>query len=301
MFPSIGAKKIDQINEIVKGSPKPKHQINMMTKGPSHKQVIFPMSSDNRDRFMKNSAIHIANLNRNLNNTKSKVSVDVICPDPSGITIITNKVSQASNLTIIEKYVKNSENINLSQVDMPCLPQSKSYLKIIGIPYFPNGNLQDCLNTSDVKTIIKQNHIFNNITLASKPRVIKVSPKLDMDIIWIDIWDVQSGVKAKGLVNRYFNFGSFIATIRGANANPGVPQCKNCWRWGHSTFSCKIQGSKCIKCNGSHKSENHCEFGWCCKTNEKSNPPRLETKKGEPCPHSFKCSNCRGDHHANSV
>jgi len=93
IFPSIGAKKIDQINKIVKGSPKPKHQINMMTKGPSHKQVIFPMSSDNRNRFMKNSAIHVANLNRNLNNTKSEVSVDVICPDPAGITIITNKVS----------------------------------------------------------------------------------------------------------------------------------------------------------------------------------------------------------------
>ena len=215
MFPSIGAKKIDQINEIIKRSLKPKHQINMTTKGPSHKQVIFPMSSDNRDRFMKNSAIHVANLNRNLNNAKSKVSVDVIHPDPAGITIVTNKVSQASNLTIIEKYVKNSENIDSSQVDMPCLPQSKSYLKIIGISYFPNGILQDRLNASDIETIIKQNYIFNNVTLASKPRVIKVSPKSDMAIVWIDIWDAQSGAKAKGLINRCFNVGSFIATIRG--------------------------------------------------------------------------------------
>ena len=230
MFLSIGAKKIDQINEIVKGSPKPKHQINMTTKGPSRKQVIFPMSSDNRDKFMKNSAIHVANLNRNLKNTKSEVSVDFIRSDPAGITIVTNKVSQASDLTTIEKYVKNSENIDSSQVNMPRLPQSKSYLKIIGIPYFPNGNLQDHLNASDIKTIIKQNHIFNNVTLASKPRVIKVSPKLDMAIVWIDIWDAQSGMKAKGLINRCFNVGSFIATIRGTNVNPGVPQCKNCWR-----------------------------------------------------------------------
>jgi len=82
--------------------------------------------------------------------------------------------------------------------------------------------------------------------------------------------------------------------------NPGVPQCKNCWKWGHTTFSCRIQGSKCVKCNGPHKSENHCEFGWCCKVNDRINPPRLETKKGELCPHSFKCSNCRGDHQADS-
>ena len=73
---------------------------------------------------------------------------------------------------------------------MPRLPQSKSFLKIIGIPYFPNGNLQEHFNSLDVENIIKQNHIFNNVTLALKPRVIKVLPKLDMAIIWINIWDV---------------------------------------------------------------------------------------------------------------
>ena len=80
------------------------------------------MSSDNRIKFMKNSAIHVANLNRNLKNMKSEVSVDFIQSDPVGITIITNKVSQASDLTTIENYVKNSESIDSSQVDIPCLP-----------------------------------------------------------------------------------------------------------------------------------------------------------------------------------
>ena len=56
----------------------------------------------------------------------------------------------------------------------------------------------------------------------SKPRVIKVLSKLDMSIIWIDIWDVQSGSKAKGLINQYFNVGKYIATIRDANMNPGI-------------------------------------------------------------------------------
>jgi len=90
---------------------------------------------------MKNSAIHVTNLNRNLKNMKSEVSVDFIQSDPVGITIVTNKVSQASDLTTIENYVKNSESIDSSQVDMLHLLQSKSYLKIIEIPYFPNGNL----------------------------------------------------------------------------------------------------------------------------------------------------------------
>jgi len=221
---------------------------------------------------MKNSSMHVANINRNLRNIKSEVAVDFIRVEPVGITIVTNKVSQASDLTTIENYIKNSKSIDSSQVDMPCLSQSKSFLKIIDIPYFPNGNLQERLNSLDVENIIKQNYIFNNVTLASKPRVIKVLPKSNMAIVWIDIWDAQSGAKAKDLINRYFNVGSFIAMIRGANANSRVPQCKNCWRWGHSTFSCRIQGSKCVKCNGPHKLENHCKFGWCCKANKKMNP-----------------------------
>ena len=147
------------------------------------------MSNNNMVKFMKNSSIHITNINRNLKNTKSEVAVDFIWADLVGITIVTNKISQASDLTTIESYVKNSESIDSSQVDMPQLSQSKFYLKIISISYFPNGNLQDRLNSSDVENTIKQNHIFNNVTLASRPRVIKVSLKLDMAIIWIDIWD----------------------------------------------------------------------------------------------------------------
>ena len=82
-----------------------------------------------------------------------------------------------------------------------------------------------------------------------------------MSIIWIDIWDIQSGSRAKGLINHCFNIRRYIATIRGANMNPRVTQCKNCWKWKHSTFSCRIQGSKCVRCNNPHKLENHHEFG----------------------------------------
>ena len=121
-----------------------------------------------------------------------------------------------------------------------------------------------------------------------------------MSIIWINIWDIQSESKAKSLINQCFNVERYIATIRGANMNSSVPQCKNCWKWKHATFSCRIQGSKCVKCNGLYKSKNYHQFGWCCKANEKTNLLRLETKKDKPCPHTFKCSNCQGNHQADS-
>ena len=299
-FPALSAKKIDQVNNIVNGKNQQKPRIQSTTKGPSRKNIIIPMSSDNMTSFMKNSSLHVANINRELHNAKTEVLVDYICSDSTGIIINTNKVGQQSDLLIIDNYLKNLNDINTLQIENSRLPMSKSYLKIIGIPFFPHSNSREKLTSLDVETILKQNHIFDNISLASKPRVIKVSPKSDMAIIWIDIWDVQSGKNAKLLINRCFNVGNYIATIRGANMNPGVPQCKNCWKWGHTTCVCCIPGAKCVKCNGPHKLEHHREFGWCCKANNKTNPPRLETKKGKPCPHSFKCSNCKGDHQADS-
>ena len=78
-----------------------------------------------------------------------------------------------------------------------------------------------------VEKIIKYNQIFNNIVLVLRLKVIKILLKSDMFIIWFDIWDVQSGSRAKGLINRCFNVGNYIATIQDTNMNPGVSQYKN--------------------------------------------------------------------------
>jgi len=77
-FLALNTKKIDQVNNIIKGNPKPKPCIQMTTKGPSRKQVIIPMSGDNNCAFMKNSFLHVVNINRYLKNAKSKVLVDYI-------------------------------------------------------------------------------------------------------------------------------------------------------------------------------------------------------------------------------
>jgi len=74
----------------------------MTTKGPSRKQNIVPMGNDNIEKFMKNSSIHVANLNRNLRNAKSKVLVDFIRSDLLGVTVVTNNVSLPSDLLIIK-------------------------------------------------------------------------------------------------------------------------------------------------------------------------------------------------------
>ena len=195
----------------------------MTTKGPYRKQIIILMSNDNIIKFMKNSLLHVANINQSLKNAKSEVLVNFICSDTACVMVITNKVVAQSDLYIIENYIKKVDNINTINIKASQLPQSKFYLKIISISYYSHDSSNERLTSHDVEGIIKQNQIFNNIVLASKPWVIKVSPKFNMSIIWIDIWNVQSSSKAKSLINRCFNVGRFITTIQGANMNPGVP------------------------------------------------------------------------------
>jgi len=93
MFPALSAEKIDQVNNIVNGSSKPKLRIQMTTKGPSRKQVIIPMSKENIELFIKNSSFHVFSMNKQLWNAKTKILIDYIQAELLGITVVTNKVA----------------------------------------------------------------------------------------------------------------------------------------------------------------------------------------------------------------
>ena len=135
-FPNLPNAKIDLIQKVINGSDsKPKPRINMTTKGLSRKQVIIPMSNDLSKKFIKNSSMHVININQALNNINSKMIVDFICVKDKGIVITTNNISLNSDLQEIKKYIKNSLSTNAEQISSLRLPQSKSYLKIVGILY----------------------------------------------------------------------------------------------------------------------------------------------------------------------
>ena len=69
---------------------------------------------------------------------------------------------------------------------IPRLPQSKLYLKILGIPYYIKDT--NLLITIDIiKKVFQTTYILNNIILASQPYIIKAPPKSNVVVIWIDI------------------------------------------------------------------------------------------------------------------
>ena len=200
-FSKLSIKQIEELNKsIFNNGGKLKPKINMTTKGSSHKQVIVPMGSKNSKKFISSPGNHVANLNHTLKNIKSETIVDFIHVNYRDLIITSNKIASLLDISVINRYIKSCNNIDTNDIQDTYLSQSKSYLKILGIPYL----IEDTNTSIDlgvIESIIRSTHIFDNIKITLKSQVVKVSPKLDMAIVWIDIWNVQSSSSAKMLIN----------------------------------------------------------------------------------------------------
>jgi len=84
---------------------------------------------------MSNAGFHVSSINDLLKRLKSTLRAEFIRPMVESIVITTNHVPTPSDLSIMKKYIKSIEGIEANDVAAPRLPQSKTYLKITGIPY----------------------------------------------------------------------------------------------------------------------------------------------------------------------
>ena len=135
-FPALLANKVEKMLKAKnnrEGSKKPR--INMTTREPSRKEVIIPMAKHNTELIVNSAHTHIANVNKCLKISKSDIVADFICITNNGIIITTNKPANNLNLSTIENYLKSIKNVNSDSIESLCLPKSKSYMKIIGLPY----------------------------------------------------------------------------------------------------------------------------------------------------------------------
>ena len=198
-----------------------------MTRRPSRKEVIILMAKLSAELIINSAHIHISNLNKCLKNSKLDIIADFIHLTNNKIIITTSKPANAFDLATIENFLKNINNVNSDLIKSPHLPKSKSYMKIIRLPY---KTKQEVITPDNIEGILKELHLFKNIMLVSKPYIIKVSLKSDIAVIWVDIWDSQSSSLAKNIINCCFNIRQFVATVHSTNMNPGIPQCKNYWK-----------------------------------------------------------------------
>lgn len=140
------------------------------------------MGFNNIKRIMAWSNVHITNINRSLKGIKSEVVINFIRSDNKDIVVTTNKVVATSDLNVVEKYMKNLNNVNSSNIMSPRLPQLKSYLKTLGISYLVEDSNFLVIHEI-IKKVLETTHIFNNVVLSFWPHIVKASPKLNMAVI----------------------------------------------------------------------------------------------------------------------
>ena len=136
-FSNLSSNKINKIHKVMNNSTqKDKLKINITTKGPSRKQIIVSIGTNNSERIIAQADNYISNISRLLKSIKYKVSMNYIWFDNKRVFITTNKVAISSDFKIMKNYIKNLNNVDLNNVMNPILSQSKSYLKILDISYF---------------------------------------------------------------------------------------------------------------------------------------------------------------------
>jgi len=116
-FLNLPNKKIEQVQKVINNSNN-----KSKLKGPSRKQVIIPMNNDITKEFIKDSSLHIININWALKAIKSSTIANFIWVEDKGIVITTNNVSSGSDLQEIEKYIKSSLSSNADKVSSAQLP-----------------------------------------------------------------------------------------------------------------------------------------------------------------------------------
>ena len=112
-----------------------KPKINMITRGPSRKEVKIPIAKSNAELIVNLAHTYIFNINKCLKNSKSDIVVDFIWITNNRIIITTNKLANTLDLSTIKKFLKNINNINLNLIEGLYLSKFKSYMKIIGLLY----------------------------------------------------------------------------------------------------------------------------------------------------------------------
>ena len=175
------------------------------------------------------------------------------------------------------------------------VPSSRSFLMIVGVPV--HNKYTGGLTVPDDILRAMQGHLYrHSFSLAAPLRPSKESPNSTRMTVFFDIWDSQQGSRARTLNDARIIINSTECFVKPAPARHVVPLCPSCWRWGHSRPSCRGR-TRCPKCGEPHTLEEHRQHASCCKENAKIK--QTATPADAPCPHTFRCLNCRRDtHHA---
>jgi len=107
----------------------------MTMHGPTRCQVLIPLNTSTIEVVVANAATAVESCNRGLVEAYSKLRVESVHKAWDRISMSTNFVALTAELEVIKQWLKKVAGLAASTVVEPQLPQSKSFLKILGVPY----------------------------------------------------------------------------------------------------------------------------------------------------------------------
>ncbi|KXN89366.1 hypothetical protein AN958_05790 [Leucoagaricus sp. SymC.cos] len=177
--------------------------------GPSRRQVLVKCEPVPAASSFP-SLVGVAN--RSL--AKVDLRVDSCVAAYGGISLLTSRVASPEEIQVIAAAIHQ----HLGRDVQAALPTSRSYLKIVDVPYFCPGS-KDFIDSGYVREVMRRSHMASSFTLANSPRVMRNSRHADSATVWFDVVDSQSGAVAKRLINSSFQFGPASCPVRPAQSH----------------------------------------------------------------------------------
>ncbi|KAF9440881.1 hypothetical protein P691DRAFT_767094 [Macrolepiota fuliginosa MF-IS2] len=160
----------------------------------------------------------------------SSLHIDSARLTNSGITCTTASVPIQLDLDIVEATLPPKIAGSWAS-----LPSSRSFIKIVDIPYFKPGTTEPP-NRQEISNQLIPSPI--PVNMIKHMWFICNSPKADSGTFWIDLMDSQQGTLTSSLISRRCFLNGIDCLIKGAKAHTGSPQCQWCWKWGHPSDTC---------------------------------------------------------------
>ena len=108
----------------------------MTTQRPTRHQVLIPLAPAAAEVVVANAASAVESCNKGLVSARSKLRVESVRKAWDGVSMSTNSVASVAELEVIKQWLKKTAGLGvITEVELH-LPQSKSFLKVLGIPYW---------------------------------------------------------------------------------------------------------------------------------------------------------------------
>jgi len=147
-----------------------------------------------------------------------------------GYSISTAEIPHPAALNVICGFAMRIFKTDAMYVS---LPTSMSYIRIIDVPFFEDNACTQRVSLDCIKGALACSLLHEHFILARDPRLVQNSPNSTNCTVNIDLWESQTGARAKALIGKSLMMGNRLCLIKDAQPCKGVPICQHCWKWGH--------------------------------------------------------------------